>query len=331
MHQKDLIQALKNALYTEQQLNFDAFAKQIFTYQADANPIYQKYLKAINFTANQISQISDIPCLPIIFFKNQQVVCTDNNCSNFFESSGTNGISSKHFYDDISWYDYVTTKGIEKFYPDYASSCIIGLLPNYLERTGSSLIRMVDELIKVSDHEKSGFYLYDHDKLHVTLTENTQSNTPTILIGVSFALLDFAEQYTLPQNDCITIMETGGMKGKRKEIIRAEMHDILQQGFGVNTIHSEYGMTELFSQGYSKGKGIFECTPTMRVFTTEINDPFTVIQGKAGVLNVIDLANIHICAFIQTSDIGKVYADGTFEVLGRLDNSDIRGCNLMVG
>ena len=220
--------------------------------------------------------------------------------------------------------------GFEAFYGAVADYCVLGLLPSYLERSGSSLIAMVDHFIQLSKHPKSGFFLYDHAALADVLRQCQKTQQPTLLIGVSFALLDFAEQYSLDLSR-ITIMETGGMKGRRKEITRQVLHTILQDAFQVDVIHSEYGMTELLSQGYSKGKGIFYPTPTMKVLAREITDPFAVQKNnKTGVLNIIDLANLDSCAFIATDDLGKVAVDGSFEILGRLDSSDVRGCNLMV-
>ena len=227
-------------------------------------------------------------------------------------------------------------KGFELFYGNIQDYCILALLPSYLERDGSSLIYMVDDLIKKSNHAESGFYLNNYDELIFKLNSLEANSQKTLLIGVTYALLDLTEQFPLNkggQGDLkrITIMETGGMKGKRKEMVREELHASLCQGFGVDAIHSEYGMTELLSQAYSKGNGIFNCPPWMKIMIRDTNDPFTFLQeNRTGGINVIDLANINSCSFIATQDLGKLHADGSFEVLGRFDNSDIRGCNLLV-
>ncbi|MEL6304419.1 MAG: acyl transferase, partial [Bacteroidota bacterium] len=247
-----------------------------------------------------------------------------------FESSGTTGsVTSKHFVTNISLYQESFRRAFRQFYGDPKDLCILALLPSYLERTGSSLVFMVDDLINSSAHPLSGFYLHDLKALQQKLMELEASQTPTLLIGVSFALLDLAEQFPTPLKH-ITIMETGGMKGKRKEMIREELHQELRNAFQVQHIHSEYGMTELLSQGYSKGNGIFETPPWMKVLIRDPEDPLSLqANGKSGGVNVIDLANLHSCAFIATQDLGKVHSDGSFEIIGRFDHSDIRGCNLM--
>lgn len=318
--------------------NFDQLALQVFQYQATHNPLYKAYLSLIQVSPTTISTIHDIPFLPISFFKTQAVRTIHEGQANIddqkitiFSSSGTTGTTtSRHFVQDVNFYQENSVLGFEAFYGAVTDYCVLGLLPSYLERSGSSLIAMVDHFIQLSKHPKSGFFLYDHAALADILRQCQKAQQPTLLIGVSFALLDFAEQYSIDLSQII-IMETGGMKGRRKEITRQELHTILQTAFHVDAIHSEYGMTELLSQGYSKGKGIFYPTPTMKVLAREITDPFAAQkQHKTGVLNIIDLANLDSCAFIATDDLGRVAVDGSFEILGRLDSSDVRGCNLMV-
>jgi len=248
-----------------------------------------------------------------------------------FTSSGTTGITtSSHFVTDVGWYAESFRSAFRLFYGDIEKYCILALLPSYLEREGSSLIYMADDLIKQSNNPDSGFFLYNHDELYHQLKKQQSGQKPTLLIGVTFALLDFIEHYKLNFPELI-VMETGGMKGRRKEMIREELHTTLCNGFGVDAIHSEYGMTELLSQAYSKGNGIFNCPPWMKIIARDTNDPMSLLNDdKAGGINVIDLANINSCSFIATQDLGKVYADNSFEVLGRFDNSDIRGCNLLI-
>lgn len=329
---------LKQQIQLVQPNNFDELALAVFRYQAAKNPLYKKYLSLLNIQPNLVQSIEAIPFLPISFFKTQEVRTTDNEQSSpnhseaaIFSSSGTTGTTtSRHYVSDVDFYKNITVLGFESFYGAVKDYCILGLLPSYLERSGSSLIAMVDHFIGLSEHSQSGFFLYDHAALANVLMACQKQNIPTLLIGVSFALLDFAEAYPIDLQDLI-IMETGGMKGRRKEITRIELHQQLQQAFKVNTIHSEYGMTELLSQGYSKGQGIFKPSPTMKVWSREITDPLTLQKNnKTGVLNIIDLANLDSCAFIATEDLGKVANNGSFEILGRLDSSDVRGCNLMV-
>ena len=317
--------------------NFDQLALQTFHYQATFNDLYHQYLSLLRINPNAVKTIKDIPFLPISFFKTHEVLTKSGEQrreelrSATFSSSGTTGTTtSRHFVADLDFYLQNTVLGFEQFYGDLKDFCVLGLLPSYLERSGSSLITMVDHFIKLSTQPKSGFFLYDHEALAATLHDCQKNNIPTLLIGVSFALLDFAESYQLDLSNVI-IMETGGMKGRRKEITRMELHSILQDSFNVSNIHSEYGMTELLSQGYSKGKGIFYPTPTMKLLPREITDPFAIQKNnRTGVLNIIDLANLDSCAFLATDDLGRVYENGSFEILGRLDTSDIRGCNLMV-
>ena len=318
--------------------NFHLLALAIFQYQAKHNSLYRQYLSLINVNPTTVTTLEAIPFLPISFFKTHDVRTIDSSPmtiasqrATIFSSSGTTGTTtSRHYVQDLAFYQSNTVLGFETFYGPIANYCILGLLPSYLERSGSSLVAMVDHFIQLSKHSKSGFFLYDHATLATVLKACQEAKQPTLLIGVSFALLDFATAYAMDLSG-ITIMETGGMKGRRKEITRQELHAILKTAFHVDAIHSEYGMTELLSQGYSKGGGIFHPTPTMKVLTREITDPFSHQKNaKTGVLNIIDLANLDSCSFIATDDLGKVYADGSFEILGRLDSSDVRGCNLMV-
>lgn len=256
---------------------------------------------------------------------------TDASPEIVFSSSGTTGmLPSKHLVTDLSLYEQSFNSAFEQFYGQIANTCLLALLPSYLERDGSSLIYMVDALLKQSQHPDSGYFLHNHDDLYARLQQLQATNQKTILIGVTYALLDFIEQYKVEFPDLI-VMETGGMKGKRKEMVREELHELLQNGFGVNAVHSEYGMTELLSQAYSYGKGIFNCPPWMKVYLRDTNDPLSLSpDNKTGGINIIDLANLNSCSFIATQDLGKLFPDGSFEVLGRFDNADIRGCNLLI-
>ena len=301
-----------------------------FLHQYSHNTVYRKYCDLLKVDPKKVKGLKDIPFLPIQFFKDHKIVSDTNTPEVTFTSSGTTGsTTSKHFVTDLSLYEESYLKAFTKFYGSPKDYCILALLPSYLERTGSSLIYMVNDLIKRSEHPKSGFFLNDFDKLKDYLTALNDQQEKTLLIGVSFGLLDFCEQHRLKLDNTI-IMETGGMKGRRKELIRKELHEILQQGFGVDSIHSEYGMTELLSQAYSKGNSLFECPPWMRIMIRDTEDPLTILpNGKVGGINVIDLANQNSCSFIATQDLGKMYDSRKFEILGRYDHSDIRGCNLM--
>lgn len=306
-------------------------ALEVFRYQAETNPVYREFVNLLRIRPHSVKRLEAIPCLPIGFFKTHRVIAGDKTEAIIFRSSGTTGsAASRHLVADPGIYQESFRKGFEYFYGDVTDYRILALLPGYLERSGSSLVLMVDELIKLSGHEESGFFLYDHDRLRYTLNRLEEQAVPTILIGVSHALLDFSEKHRLHLNHTI-VMETGGMKGKRKELVREELHEILKERLGVRAVHSEYGMTELLSQAYSKGNGRFFCPPWMQVLTRELNDPFAMVPpGRTGGINIVDLANIHSCSFIATDDLGKCHPDGSFEILGRFDNSDIRGCNLMI-
>ncbi len=310
---------------------FEELTLEVFRYQAEFCTVYKTFIEHLGVSAANVKNIADIPFLPISFFKSQAVVTSHDDVDVTFTSSGTTGmVTSRHHVTDVSWYVQSFRKAFELFYGDIKQYTVLALLPSYLEREGSSLIYMADDLIKQSGNANSGFYLYNHADLYHQLKQLQQQGKPTVLIGVTFALLNFIELYQLDFPELI-VMETGGMKGRRKEMIREELHQQLTEGFGVPAIHSEYGMTELLSQAYSKGEGIFACPPWMRILARDTNDPLTLIgEGRTGGINVIDLANINSCSFIATQDLGRVNSDGTFEVLGRFDNSDIRGCNLLI-
>ena len=310
--------------------DFTTQALTVFNYQYQNNPVYRSYCQHLNRQPSKVTTLTDIPFLPIEFFKSKTVICSSLEPEITFSSSGTTGSqTSKHYVTDLNVYIESFRKGFTHFYGDIGQYCVLALLPSYLERKGSSLILMADDFIKQSKHPDSGFYLHDIAQLYQKLQELEQQQQSVLLIGVSFALLDMAETYSLHLKNTI-VMETGGMKGRRKEMIREELHDVLKAGFGVSEIHSEYGMTELLSQGYSKGHGIFNTPPWMRILTRDTEDPLGLQEhGKTGGINVIDLANVHSCSFIATQDLGKCYPDGSFEILGRFDHSDIRGCNLM--
>jgi phenylacetate-coenzyme A ligase PaaK-like adenylate-forming protein len=310
---------------------FNDAALEIFKYQAKNCVVYREFVEGLQIDPQQISTVDHLPFLPIEFFKSHAILSSQAPIDVTFTSSGTTGITtSSHFVTDVSWYTKSFRKAFGLFYGDIENYTVLALLPSYLEREGSSLIYMADDLIRQSKNAGSGFFLYNHEELFDRLKKQQAAKKPTLLIGVTFALLDFIENYKINFPGLI-VMETGGMKGRRKEMIREELHDQLCKGFGVDAIHSEYGMTELLSQAYSKGNGIFNCPPWMKIITRDTNDPLSILgYGKAGGINVIDLANINSCSFIATQDLGKIYADHSFEVLGRFDNSDIRGCNLLI-
>jgi phenylacetate-coenzyme A ligase PaaK-like adenylate-forming protein len=313
------------------QTEFEDLALQTFKFQFENNRVYRAFCDLLYKHPSDIKSVNDIPFLPIQFFKTRDVLSTSDPIKTTFTSSGTTGsTTSQHHVTDLNIYKESFTKAFEKFYGNIEDYVVIGLLPSYLEREGSSLIYMVDTMIKTSKHPESGFYLNNISELNDTLSKLDSEEKKILLIGVSFALLDFVEAYNFNLKNTV-IMETGGMKGRRKELIRSELHDILKKGFGTEQIHSEYGMTELLSQAYSKGNGVFECPPWMKVLTRDTEDALTIQKtGKTGGINIIDLANINSCAFIATQDLGRTHENGTFEVIGRFDNSDIRGCNLMV-
>jgi hypothetical protein len=293
--------------------------------------VYQDFCTLLKKDKSNVKSLEEIPFLPIQFFKSHEIVSSSKPIQETFTSSGTTGmLTSKHMVTDLTLYEQSFRKAFSQFYGNTEDYIVLALLPSYLERDGSSLIYMVNDLIEGSNHPTSGFYLHNYDDLIHNLIELDSSGQNVLLIGVTYALLDLIEKQTFQLKNTI-IMETGGMKGKRKEIIREELHAILCNGFGVRNIHSEYGMTELLSQAYSLGNGIFECPPWMSILIRDTEDALTYVDyGKTGGINVIDLANINSCSFIATQDLGKKYPNHSFEVLGRFDSSDIRGCNLMV-
>ena len=325
---------LHDKIFSLQPAGFDDLALEIYRCQYAHNEIYRLFNDALHIDPSTIHNVASIPFLPIHFFKTHEVVSGCFEPELVFESSGTTQTgNSRHLVRRAVVYRQSFLKGFSKFYGPPAEWCIIGLLPSYLERKNSSLVLMVNDLIQASGHAESGFYLYEHKKLAEVLKRNEQRQQKTLLIGVTFALLDFAEKHRMPLRHTV-VMETGGMKGRRKEITREEVHDHLKKAWKLPAIHSEYGMTELLSQAYSSGDGLFGCPPWMRVVVRDEDDPLSLKVSQFskpanGLINVIDLANIDSCSFIATDDIGMLYPDGSFEVLGRRDSSDVRGCGLM--
>lgn len=310
---------------------FHKTAMKVFRFQFQHNEVYQKYCLLLNKSPENVKHLTEIPFLPIEFFKSKDILSSIDAVQTTFTSSGTTGmITSKHHVTDLAFYEASFRSAFSKFYGNIEDYAVLALLPSYLERKGSSLIYMAKDFIEGSNHPDSGFYLHNYNDLANKLVELDNSGQNVLLIGVTYALLDLIELQKFNLKNTI-IMETGGMKGKRKEMIREELHIILADGFGVKKIHSEYGMTELLSQAFSLGDGIFECPPWMDILIRDTEDPLTIIdEGKTGGINIIDLANINSCSFIATQDLGRKYSNFSFEVLGRFDNSDIRGCNLMV-
>ena len=324
----DLIKFEKNKLFKlNSTYNFNQKAIEIFNFQYNNNSVYSQYCKLINVKAKSIKKIKDIPFLPIQFFKNYKV-SSYNKHTHSFKSSGTGGKRSVHHIKDINIYIESFTQCFEENFGSINNTVFLGLLPSYIEQGNSSLIYMVDYLIQKSNRKESGFYLNDYKKLYDLILKLEKSEKKIILIGVSYALLDFIDNFSLRTKNLV-IIETGGMKGRRKEITREELHDKLKRGFNSNNIKSEYGMTELLSQAYSNTNGIFKSPPWLKILVREINDPLYVKSHGKGALNFIDLANVNSCSFIASDDIGEVYRDSSFKVLGRLSDSEIRGCNLM--
>lgn len=315
----------------ETRTEFDAASLEVFKFQFENNRVYRSFCDLLYVHPSDVNCIQEIPFLPIQFFKSHEILSSKQPVEILFTSSGTTGdLTSKHLVTDVKVYEESFRRAFNHFYGAVEDYIILALLPSYLEREGSSLIYMVEDLIKQSQHAESGFYLHNLSELKEILIKLEAEGKKVLLIGVSFALLDLIESYQFQLENTI-IMETGGMKGKRKELVREELHYILKQGFGVKTIHSEYGMTELLSQAYSKGDGIFECPKWMQVLTRDTEDALTILpNNKTGGINVIDLANFNSCSFIATQDLGKLLPDNRFEIIGRFDNSDIRGCNLLV-
>lgn len=310
---------------------FHKMAMKVFRHQFEHNEVYQKYCSLVHRTPYNVHHLSEVPFLPIDFFKTKDIRSSNDPVAITFTSSGTTGqVTSKHHVTDLSLYERSFRKAFSKFYGLIENYVVLALLPSYLEREGSSLIYMVQDFIKQSQHPDSGFYLNNYEELAQKLKELEAEGQHILLIGVTYALLDLIESFKFNLKNTI-VMETGGMKGRRKEMIREELHQMLTQGLGVSEIHSEYGMTELLSQAYSLGKGFFECPPWMDVLIRDTEDPFSLIDyGKTGGINVVDLANYNSCSFIATQDLGRKHENFTFEILGRFDFADIRGCNLMM-
>ncbi len=322
---KDIV----NNIFLKNTDSFNQRALAVFKQQFNQNRLYNQWVRALGINPGKVSTINEIPFLPVSLFKDHRVASGSFEAEAVFTSSGTTtSVTSRHYVKDVSLYKQSFTQGFQLFYGDVSKWCIIGLLPSYLERTGSSLVLMVDELIRLSKHPQSGFYLSEWDKLHQVLQQVEERGQQTLLIGVTFALLDFALAYPMHLQHT-TLMETGGMKGRKKELVRQEVHELIKTGFNVPQVHSEYGMTELLSQAYSKCNGLFKPVPWMKILVREEDDPMHVSAIGKGLINIIDLANVHSCSFIATDDVGHVNEDGSFEVLGRLDASDVRGCSLL--
>lgn len=322
--------ALKNRIFSiSSRDEFNAVSLEIFSFQYGNNEVYRQFCDYLGANPQNIDQVAQIPFLPIELFKSHRILSGNGEVETIFESSGTTGsATSKHYLLHTAVYEESFSKAFRQFYGRPEDLRILALLPNYLERSGSSLVYMVNQLIAESKHPKSGFFLDDTATLRKLLQQ--ESDKKTLLIGVSFALLDLVEEGTMQLENTL-VMETGGMKGRRKELTRNELHDVLKAGFGVKSIHSEYGMTELLSQAYASANGEFECPNWMELSIRDTNDPFSPApKGKTGGLNVIDLANLYSCSFIATSDLGRTLENGKVEVLGRFDYSDMRGCNLMI-
>ncbi len=309
--------------------DFDDLAVSVYRYQYENNHVYRQFSDALYKNPDVVRSLEQVPYLPVSFFKSHQVMTSVFEPDIVFESSGTSAtVNSRHLVRDISLYEKSFVKGFSRLYGEIGEWCVIGLLPSYLEKGNSSLVYMIDKLIQLSAHPDSGFYLYDFARLKDKLSILEAMNQKTLLVGVTYALLDFAELFQIKLRHTV-VMETGGMKGRRKELLRDEVHKRLCKAFEVDRIHSEYGMTELLSQAYSPGNGVFSCPPWMKILVRDEEDPLTVSRYGKGVINVIDLANIYSCSFIATDDAGKLYDDGSFEVLGRTDGSDLRGCSLL--
>lgn len=328
-------QLIKNFFSINDRRSFADVALSVFRYQAQQNDVYKEYLSLLNINIENISRIDQIPFLPIQFFKTHIVVSGNKKAEEIFLSSGTTGTTpSRHFVSDLSIYEKSFTNGFKLFYGDPKQYAFLALLPSYLQRNGSSLVYMANKLIALSEHSHSGFYLNNIEELLSKITMLEKSRQKYIVLGVTYALLELAEEVIKKKLSSLKygiLMETGGMKGMRKEMVRDEIHSLLKNAFGLTEIHSEYGMTELLSQAYSNGNGLFSCPPWMQVLISDTNDPFKIIDtGKTGGINIIDLANINSCSFIATQDLGKLHNDNRFEVLGRFNNAELRGCNLLI-
>lgn len=324
------INSFKSSIFQINNQNFDEAALTLFQFQYKNNRLYNSYINHLGINPGRVNSLDKIPFLPIRFFKNHKVVSGDFSAVHIFESSGTTqSMTSKHFMEDLRFYEQVSSSIFSNFFGPIQDSVIFGLLPSYLERANSSLVYMVDHFIKISNRPESGFYLNDHKKLVEQIQCIGRSGSQVFLFGVTFALLELAAKHEIRMENLV-VLETGGMKGRGKELVREELHSVLGGAFNSSRIYSEYGMTELLSQAYMGADGYFRTPAWMKVFIRDINDPFSVVPpGKTGAINIIDMANVHSCAFIETEDLGVLSPSG-FRVLGRLDNSDIRGCNLLI-
>ncbi|HEX7414256.1 MAG TPA: acyl transferase [Bacteroidia bacterium] len=321
------------SLQKDNKSEFEETALEVFKLQYAYNKVYKDFTDALAIKADEVNTLHKIPFLPISFFKTHKVITEiiePNNVISFSSSGTTQTGTSYHYVNDIALYERSFMQCFNQFFGRVTDYCVLALLPSYLERADSSLVYMTQKLIDESKHPQSGFYLEDYDALLQTINSLKQQKQKTLLLGVSYALLNLSEK-NISLSDNFIIMETGGMKGRRKEMLKEELHAILKEKFNINTIYSEYGMTELLSQGYSLQNGLFQTPPWMRVLIRDTNDPLSYLPpNKTGGINVIDLANINSCSFIATQDLGKSYSDNSFELMGRFDNSDIRGCNLLV-
>ena len=332
MHLNNLLDYsnFQQELFDFNKFSFEDKALALFKLQYANNLVYKDFVDRMGYNPNEVNELTKIPFLPVGFFKSHSIIAEGYLPELVFESSGTTGmINSQHLVHDVSIYKQSFIEGFKQFYGNPEEWVIIGLLPAYLERQGSSLVYMVNDLIAFSKNTDSGFYLYEYEQLYQLLLQLESKQQKVLLIGVTFALLDFSEQFEMNLKHTV-IMETGGMKGRRKEMTRVEVHEQLISRLGLQSIHSEYGMTEMLSQGYSYGEGIFYPSKTMKVMIRSEDDPMEVQSMGTGIINVIDLSNVYSCAFIATEDVGRVYDDGRFEVRGRVDNSDIRGCSLLM-
>ena len=320
---------IENLLHANDE-NFASLALSVFRYQHEYNTLYRQYCDALHVNSSAITELTQIPFLPISFFKTHKIVTgLFSEAELTFESSGTTGeVTSKHYVKDAAVYEQSLINGFEQFYGPAEDYAILALLPSYLERKNASLVHMAQTLMKKSQHADNGFYINEWTELHKKLQRLELQGQKTLLLGVTFALLDFATSHPTPLKHTV-VMETGGMKGRREEWTRKQVHDLLKQQFQLEDVHSEYGMTELLSQAYAMKSGIFSCTNTMRVLIRDINDPMEVAETGSGCLNIIDLANVHSCSFIATEDLGIIAGNRSFEVLGRIDHSALRGCSLM--
>ncbi len=329
MYSENKIKQMLAHLQSERDFNTTALA--VFYFQYKHNSIYRQWVDFLKCKPADIKSYTDIPFLPISLFKSHKIKSFQGDGELVFSSSGTTGmIPSKHYVKELALYREAYNRSFEYFYGPISEFTVLALLPSYLEREGSSLILMAEDFIARSNYSESGFYLYNYQELYQQLISLRQKGRKVLLLGVSFALLEFAELFKIYFPDLI-VMETGGMKGKRKELLRSELHSILKKSFGVEYVHSEYGMTELMSQAYSKGEGLFYAPPWQRVLIRDTNDPLSLLQGqKSGGINCIDLYNLYSCAFIATQDLGRRNKNGSFEILGRFDSAEVRGCNLLV-